>query len=144
VTDERDAVLGELVETVELMQAQIADLRGRVLAGSARSSPVRGGQPPTLSLDDLDEWVAWLIETYELEEEIPDCWREHGAMVEEISALSAAHAGAVDPFESRPVDRLLWQESLLRSLQRLRDWDRRRCRSRGHHWRSAESVLIDR
>jgi hypothetical protein len=133
VTDDRDAVLADLVDTVELMQAQIADLRGRVLAGSVRSSPVRDAQPPTLNLDDLDEWVAWLIETYELEEEIPDCWREHGAMVEEISALRAAHAGATDPFESRPVDRLLWQESLLRSLQRLHDWDRRRCRSRGHH-----------
>lgn len=130
MTDDRDAVLADLVDTVELMQAQIADLHGRVLTGSARSSPIRGGQTPTL---DLDEWVAWLIETFELEDEIPACWRKHGAMVEEISALRAAHAGALDSFESRPVERLLWQESLLRSLQRLSEWDRRRCRSRGHY-----------
>ena len=133
MSDETHGVLADLVETVEMMQAQIADLRGRLsrISGGVRMPSV-GGIQSALPYDDLDEWVEWLVTTYELEGVVPTCWREHPAMVEEIGALRAAHAGATDEVDSRPSDRLVWQESLPRSLQRLREWDRTRCRTRGH------------
>ena len=41
-----------------------------------------------IQLATLGRWLAWLLERYSLDGRVaPECWREHGALVEELSAL---------------------------------------------------------
>jgi hypothetical protein len=46
--------------------------------GTERHSNVAG--------EELVAWVQWLVARYELNN-IPDCWAQHGALVEELDAL---------------------------------------------------------
>ncbi len=45
---------------------------------------------------DLDEWVDWLLQTYEFGELAwPSCWRNHGGFLQEVLALRLEHASVV-------------------------------------------------
>ncbi|MBF6062005.1 hypothetical protein IU500_19350 [Nocardia terpenica] len=44
--------------------------------------------------DELADWVAWLRHRYQLGSRVPGCWWRHEAVVEELTALMAAHAAA--------------------------------------------------
>ncbi len=54
------------------------------------------------------------------------------AVAEELKALNIAWVGANDPIDGRPPDLLLWHEALQRCVGRIREWDRAKCRTRGH------------
>lgn len=43
---------------------------------------------------ELLEWVAWLRHRYQLGSRVPACWYRHDAVVEELTALMAAHTAA--------------------------------------------------
>jgi len=43
---------------------------------------------------ELAQWVLWLRHRYQLGSRIPACWWRHEAVVEELTALMAAHTAA--------------------------------------------------
>lgn len=43
---------------------------------------------------DLLDWVDWLRHRYQLGARVPACWYRHEAIVEELTALMAAHTAA--------------------------------------------------
>lgn len=73
-------------------------------------------------LSDLTQWVTWIVWRYALDHRsIPPCWIEHGAIVEELSALQTAWSGAyaVTSGGDRP---LRWHAEFAAARLRLRDW----------------------
>jgi hypothetical protein len=42
-------------------------------------------------LEELDDWTQWLVNRYALDHRVvPACWAQHGALLEELSALHTA------------------------------------------------------
>ena len=122
--------LATAVEAIEdrldTLQENLALLAARIGLGA---KPLTDQTPPPAT---LATWVSWLIEHYGLGEAIPACWEQHPPIVEELKALNVAWVGANDPIDGRPPDALLWHEALQRSIGRIREWDRTKCRTRGH------------
>jgi hypothetical protein len=83
-----------LAATVGRHQRLLDERNNRLVEGMLESEPVVWG-----SLDQADEagalevvarFVAWLVCRYELDHQhIPECWAQHGAYIEELSALSS-------------------------------------------------------
>lgn len=49
-------------------------------------------------LQTMTEWLDWLVPTFALDSRtLPPCWREHGALREELSALYTAWTVAYSP-----------------------------------------------
>lgn len=69
----------------------------------ATSGPERAPASPAVFLNGLDTWVrTWFVPAYEAWKQIPACWAEHAAMVNELevamelrAALDTAAAGDV-------------------------------------------------
>ena len=94
----------------------------------AALDPEQGAEQWSLLVDFTD----WLRDRYQLHERIPACWYAHGALVEELSALRTAWVGAyLDP-NARLDEPLHWHDTLDRTLERLRDWDRSGCADGTH------------
>ena len=73
-------------------------------------------------LTELTCWIGWLSDCYSLDHRIvPPCWPEHGALLEELSALWTAWrtAYASTSSGSAPLD---WHTQFAASRQRLTDW----------------------
>ena len=138
--------LQKLTKGVEALHRQHGELRdtvtARLTATGQRKAPQ--GIPWPLTWRDLDrdaaakawawliDWVGWLVDRYELAEEIPACWYRHPAQVEELTALAAAWHTAYDE-NARGDEPLLWHERFARARARLRDWDETtRCRNGQH------------
>ena len=89
------------------------------------------------ALDDLADWVGWLVDRYPLDSRsVPDCWELHGELIEELSALRTAWLRAfdVDALGDAP---LRWHEQLEHSRARLGDWVARTgCRGGSHRIRT--------
>lgn len=67
----------------------------------------------------LREWVEWFTLRYNIPiSTVPDCWYQHGHLVEELSALHTAHIAAFDPTDTGygPIG---WHERLTLALPRL-------------------------
>ena len=84
------------------------------------------------ALDELVGWVGWLAARYDIADQLPACWADHGWAVEELSALYFAWIGAYDDPDARPEAALDWQESFDRARSRWRDWDRYGCAAGSH------------
>ncbi|MBG0567530.1 hypothetical protein [Actinoplanes aureus] len=143
------AGLQQLASAVDALHRQHLDLRDTVAArltadpgGGPRKAP--DGMPWPLRWSDLDrdaaaqvwawliDWVGWLVDRYELAEEIPACWYRHGPLIEELTALAAGWHTAYDD-AARGDEPLIWHERLARARVRLRDWDDyTRCRNGEH------------
>ena len=81
-------------------------------------------------LDLLARWVGWLVDRYDLSQVIPTCWRNHGALVEELSALRLAWQAAYETAEADPGQPLQWHVGLDLALRRFeRRWAVERCRA---------------
>jgi hypothetical protein len=127
-----------LAARVSALAEELQDLRTRAPDGGAHLSVAASAEPATpIATSDPTAWVDWLRRHYGLEDEVPDCWSEHRSIREELLALRLAHAAAYDDADARPTDPLLWHDALTRVVQRIREWDKQRCRSRGHQGRFA-------
>jgi len=68
--------------------------------------------------NELRAWVAWLINRYRLALKIPDCWYQHGQLVEEFTALWYAWRTAwLTPASGWDPTR--WHHDLASMLQRI-------------------------
>ena len=73
-------------------------------------------------LGALGRWIGWLSDCYSLDHRIiPPCWGQHGALLEELSALWTAWrtAYASTSAGNAPLD---WHVHFAASRQRLTDW----------------------
>lgn len=91
--------------------------------------------PATLAeeLRRLTSWVYWLIQRYNLDHKlIPPCWSQHGALVEELSALRTLwEASYVE--DAAPSSPTAFHRDLDLTLRRLREWTSRLGCSRTEH-----------
>jgi hypothetical protein len=85
------------------------------------------------AFDALEDWVAWLIDRYGLDHRtIPPCWAEHGALLEELSALRTGWLAAYSLTSTgdRPLD---WHADFATARHRLTEWAARTgCRAGQH------------
>jgi len=71
---------------------------------------------------ELEDWVLWVTDRYVLDHRmIPECWEEHSALVEELSALHTAWVTAFAA-DARGDDPLRWHSDFAACRQRLADW----------------------
>ena len=115
-------------------RARAARLFSQDMAGAdaaARSGPaeaVGGFSVNWRQLDDnqartewivLRAWVEWLTVRYHLPiSMVPNCWWQHAALVEELSALHAAHQAAFDETDAG-FGPLNWHERFATAQPRL-------------------------
>ncbi|MBO3736624.1 hypothetical protein [Actinoplanes flavus] len=145
--------LTDAVDTLHQQHLELRDAVARSAAGGSGSRKAPAGMPWPVRWSDLDrdaaaqvwawliDWVGWLVDRYEIAEEIPACWYRHGPLIEELTALAAGWHAAYDD-HARSDEPLIWQERFARSRARLRDWDEfTRCRNGEHadhnldlHW----------
>ena len=81
----------------------------------------------------LDDWVDWLTDRYSLDHRtIPPCWAEHGALLEELSALRTGWLASYCLTAAGDVP-LAWHAAFAHARQRLTDWaSRTGCRPGEH------------
>jgi len=83
--------------------------------------------------DALDDWVAWLADRYQLDHRvIPPCWADHGALVEELSALRTGWLTAFCLTATGDAP-LTWHAEFANTRQRLADWAARSGCRPGEH-----------
>ena len=71
------------------------------------------------ALDELEDWVFWVVDRYALDHRtVPPCWAEHGALVEELSALRVAWLAAFG-ITGRPEAPLEWHGQFAAVRQRM-------------------------
>jgi len=69
----------------------------------------------------LADWIAWLVDRYTLDHRtVPPCWDQHGALVEELSALRTAWLASY-ALTGRPEAPLEWHAAFAMARQRLAD-----------------------
>lgn len=84
-------------------------------------------------LTELAAWLAWLKTRYVLDHRtLPNCWHEHGALIEELSALATgwttAFSNTTDGYTP-----LHWHTDFDLTRRRLTDWNARQgCRPDQH------------
>lgn len=85
------------------------------------------------ALEELSDWIAWLATRYNLDHRvIPECWDNHGALIEELSALRTAWIASYC-LTARPEAPLEWHQNFEAARQRLADWaSRTGCRPGQH------------
>ncbi|GAA0597724.1 hypothetical protein GCM10009534_35120 [Kribbella sandramycini] len=70
----------------------------------------------------LTEWVVWVAGRYNLDHKVvPPCWPEHGAVIEELSALRTFWESCYQD-DAGPSEPLAFHRDLTLALRRLRDW----------------------
>jgi hypothetical protein len=100
--------------------------------------PMLGEAERTAHAQELVDWVDWVFDRYALDHRtIPPCWSQHGALLEELSALRTAWVTvySADSVGDAP---LRWHSEFAAARQRLTDWVARTgCRPgehRGDPW----------
>lgn len=75
-----------------------------------------------LFLEELDLWVDWLVDRYNLDHRtVPACWKRHGELIEELSALHLAWQGNFST-SADATGPLHWHERFAVARERLGDW----------------------
>src|SRR4051794_5053189 len=133
--DRRDQIaskVGSLTATVQWLESRIDALEpGPPRPGRhcGRHLRPQGAEP---LWRDLFGWMDWIVNRYELHDQIPACWYHHGPLIEEFTALLAAWNSAYLEPEVRGTEAAAWHDSLARVLARVREWDRQGCRDGVH------------
>lgn len=70
---------------------------------------------------ELELWVPWLVDTYNLYDYIFPCWARHDGVAEELAGIYLAWLGAWGK-DTRDNSVVLWHEELARLKTRLSDW----------------------
>lgn len=111
----------------------------------------RATRPDVDGLSDLDTWVHWFCDHYDIDTMlIPDCWQAHGHIHEELAALHRFWLSA-HTHNTRPEAPLRWHEALDHAQPRLREWKGSTSCDRDTHrrpqpreWNSGELKVVDR
>ena len=84
-------------------------------------------------LAELTQWVDWLRWRFTLDHRtVPDCWTQHGPIVEELSALYTAWQASFT-YSNDGAAPLQWMTQFAFARQRLSDWSGRTgCRPSEH------------
>jgi len=127
-------------QRIEALSRHLDAINDAIAQGTSDNGPCAGrweDLPPDEARrrwQQLRAWVDWLRHRYALDTKaLPWCWYLHGALVEELRALWAAHraAYAVDADSADPAG---WHDMLARALPRLREWaGRTGCKPHEHH-----------
>ncbi|MEN0104023.1 MAG: hypothetical protein AAGC90_13965 [Curtobacterium sp.] len=83
----------------------------------------RGEAQQQVALDELSEWVTWLLARYPIKRKIvPDRWAFHAWLIEELSAL---HVGSLVCFDEQDsgLGPLQWHERFHHFRERVAAWD---------------------
>lgn len=123
--------------------AKLAKAHAALHQQVSKTARTRSDAPSSVRWDSLDRptasavwaWlinrVQWLVERYSLQEDLGQCWPQHPALVEELTALCLAWHHAYDG-SARDAP-LRWHEALDRARRRWREWDRQsKCRLGRH------------
>ena len=71
------------------------------------------------ALDELEDWVFWVVDRYALDHRtVPPCWPEHGALIEDLSALRVAWLAAFG-ITGRPEAPREWHAQFAAARQRM-------------------------
>lgn len=95
------------------------------------------------ALAELTGWVAWFVHRYRISSrKIPDCWHEHDALVEELSALHGAWKVAFTEAEAGNGP-IAWHERMILCLGRITElhYGGECSRSEGHYAGARRSPL---
>jgi len=93
------------------------------------------------AFDDLRRFVHWLVWHFELGENVPECWAQHDAIVEELAAIfeSRRDIWAATAKTHSPLDQTIWLGYLDSALARIeKRWDRNQCGGSGKHTPNVE------
>ncbi|MFF3569240.1 hypothetical protein ACFYXQ_15830 [Nocardia jiangxiensis] len=99
--------------------------------------------------EELEGWVGWLRHRYQLGSRIPPCWWRHEPVIEELTALMAAHTAAYtcppDEAQTPREDLTAWHTQWLwPSIERLtRISDFTSCRPRDCGYRRHKQSTLD-
>lgn len=95
--------------------------------------PMLAGEEQVQQYEALDDWATWLLDRYALDHRtIPACWSQHGALLEELSALRTAWVTAYSA-DSGGDAPLRWHAEFAAARHRLADWvSRTGCRPGEH------------
>ena len=98
--------------------------------------PTLSAEDETAMLDQLTDWVDWATWRYTLDHRvIPACWPQHGALLEELSALYTAWQTAYNVAAGGDAP-LVWIEHFAAARTRLTEWTARAgCRPDEHRER---------
>lgn len=84
-------------------------------------------------LAELTKWVDWLRWRFALENRtVPECWAQHGPVVEELSALYTAWQASY-AYSNDGAAPLQWMTQFAFARQRLSDWNTRSGCRPGEH-----------
>lgn len=117
--------LDKLSTTVLALSTTVGRLSGASSADEAPldDDPDRDGAAEG---EDLVAWVQWLVARYELDN-VPDCWTQHGALVEELDALRIGWLDTIGGGQDG-LARMHWHYYLGHALDRFdRRWRARNC-----------------
>lgn len=93
------------------------------------------------TLGELTAWVDWLRWRFVLDRRvIPDCWDQHGAVVEELSALYTAWHVAY-AFSDDGAAPLAWMQHFAATRHRLTEWNSRTACRVGEHRPDADHTV---
>ena len=83
--------------------------------------PIYDDEHEQLMIDELTDWVEWARWRFNLDHRtMPECWMQHGALIEELSALYTAWQMAYTDIDgSAP---LLWMTHFAAARERLTEW----------------------
>lgn len=120
MTDHDDAPSGPAAS--EFRSALQGHGRPPVFAPIPVDWTVLGDEEAAKHLRMLADWLEWLVWRYCLDSRIvPECWPQHGSLIEELSALRTAWVlsfASTSPGTS-PLD---WHQAFAHARQRLTDW----------------------
>lgn len=110
----------------ELEDERVHDLVDQIMAKAPVPAPIDwrtvGAIDAPQKWRELSGFVQWLVFRYQLpQNEIPQCWYQHGTLTEELSALHGAHMVCFDETQiaTAATD---WHRILYEARMRLRDW----------------------
>jgi hypothetical protein len=144
-------LLGERVKMLEEDRATSAT-GGKDGSDDAEEEDERVAGAP-VCWDDLDAkeratlwpefvaWVLWFADRYEVtNDQLPrQCWWQHGAVVEELTALWTSHQSAYAADEDAGSAPYLWQDALARAIERIGRLWVGTCRNGAHRDRHRET-----
>ena len=122
-------IIAELDETEHF---KVALLGWKLIGARARMEDEPG------ACHDIDAWVEWVVDTYEIRD-WPSCWKRHGGLAQETIAMRLDHAGAIA--RRHPRDLVTWHEHL-RILRAHATEVADRCPGGEHCSRRGEGVAL--